>query len=79
MMGLSGWLHWVAWFIKYLLFLLIAVMLMTVLLTVRVSRYGSVIGHTSWSILFVFLFIYSIATINFCFLVSVLFSKGTQL
>ena len=76
MMGLSNWLHWTAWFIKYFLFLLVSVVIMTVLFTVDTGQNGSIVGYTSWSVLLVFLLLYSIATINFCFAVSVFFSKG---
>jgi len=37
MMGLSNWLHWTAWFTKYLLFLAISCIFMTIFFKIRVS------------------------------------------
>ena len=34
MMGLSGWILWLTWYIKQFLFLLIAVIIMTILIKV---------------------------------------------
>ena len=76
MMGLSSWLHWMAWFVKYFLFLLISIVIMVVLFTINTGKHGRIIGYTSWSVLFVFLLLYAVATINFAFAVSVFFSKG---
>lgn len=75
MMGLSNWLHWVAWFTKYLLFLLITVSIMTLFLCVSTPK-GPVIGKTSPAIVFLFLFVYAMCSINFCFAISVFFQKG---
>ncbi|KAK3091888.1 hypothetical protein FSP39_023469 [Pinctada imbricata] len=77
MMGLNGWLHWSAWFTKYLLFLLITVALLTIFLTIPTPQ-GKVIGKTNPFIVFLFLLLYSIATISFCFTVSVFFSKANS-
>ena len=35
MMGLSGWILWLTWYLKQFLFLMIAVILMTILIKVR--------------------------------------------
>ncbi len=43
LMGLSNWLHWSAWFFKYLVFMLIAVVIMTILFGVKVSA-GAVLS-----------------------------------
>eukprot|EP00914_Ancora_sagittata_P026115 GHVO01051518.1.p1 GENE.GHVO01051518.1~~GHVO01051518.1.p1 ORF type:complete len:373 (-),score=36.81 GHVO01051518.1:66-1184(-) len=68
MMGLSGWLHWTAWFIKYLVMLTISIALITALLC---STQGGlrVIGYTNAFVVFVFLLAYSVASIAFCFMV----------
>ena len=76
MLGVSNWLQWSAWFLKYFLFLIITVLIMTLLLCVPLTRNGSVIGLTDPSVLFVFLLTYSIATVSYAFLLSTFFSKG---
>ncbi|XP_071106304.1 phospholipid-transporting ATPase ABCA3-like [Haliotis cracherodii] len=79
MMGLSNWLHWMAWFIKYLLFSLISIILMTIFFSVRVGpKHENVIGNTDPFILFLFLIIYCISAICFCFAVSVFFKKANS-
>ncbi|XP_052266535.1 phospholipid-transporting ATPase ABCA3-like isoform X2 [Dreissena polymorpha] len=77
MMGLNNWLHWTAWFVKYLLFLCITVGVMTLLLCVGTAK-GPVIGKTDPSVVFVYLIVYSVSTISFCFAVSVFFSKANS-
>ena len=76
MMGLSNWLHWLAWFVKYFVFLLITVAIMTLFYSIPASSHGSVIGETDPSVLLVFLLVYAVATISFCFMISVFFNKG---
>ncbi|XP_021358402.1 ATP-binding cassette sub-family A member 3-like [Mizuhopecten yessoensis] len=77
MMGVSNWLHWSAWFTKYFLFLLVTVSIMTVFFCVKTDK-GRVIGLTDPSLLFVFLLLYAIATISFCFAISVFFKKANS-
>ncbi|CAH1776854.1 unnamed protein product [Owenia fusiformis] len=77
MMGLNGWLHWVAWFTKYLIFLLISVLLMTFFFCIRVGN-GAVVANTDPSLLFVFLLLYSVTTIMYCFMISTFFSKANS-
>uniref|UniRef100_A0A6P8HMV1 ATP-binding cassette sub-family A member 3-like isoform X2 n=1 Tax=Actinia tenebrosa TaxID=6105 RepID=A0A6P8HMV1_ACTTE len=76
MMGLAGWMHWLAWFAKYLLILLVAVVFASVLFTIKFSSNGKVLNQSSPTLIFVFLLLYSISSIMFCFLVSVFFSKA---
>jgi len=73
MMGLSNWIHWLAWFLKNFLFFLISVILLTIL--IKVAR---IFEYSHWSIVFIFLLVYSISTISFCFLVSVFFSHAVR-
>lgn len=76
MMGLSGWMQWLAWFTKYLIILFIAVLVASVLFTIEFSSNGKVLNKSSPTLIFVFLLLYSISSIMFCFLVSVFFSKA---
>lgn len=36
----------------------------------------SILRHSDWMVVWFFLFVYSIATVCFCFMVSVFFNKG---
>ncbi|XP_055711669.1 phospholipid-transporting ATPase ABCA3 isoform X3 [Phlebotomus papatasi] len=77
-MGLSNWLHWTAWFCKIMIFLMISITMITILLKVSwyPDTYIAVFTHTQWTILWFYLFIYSIATAMFCFMMSTFFSKA---
>jgi len=76
MMGLSSWLHWLAWFVKYLIFMLISVAIETLFFVIHAGENGAVISYMSPTVLFVFLMAYSLATITFCFAASTFFSRG---
>ncbi|XP_075415885.1 ATP-binding cassette sub-family A member 2 isoform X1 [Tenrec ecaudatus] len=70
-MGLNNAVHWVAWFITGFVQLSISVTALTAIL-----KYGQVLMHSHVLIIWLFLAVYAVATIMFCFLVSVLYSKA---
>ncbi|XP_058515523.1 ATP-binding cassette sub-family A member 2 isoform X1 [Ochotona princeps] len=70
-MGLNNAVHWVAWFITGFVQLSISVTALTAIL-----KYGQVLLHSHVLIIWLFLAVYAVATIMFCFLVSVLYSKA---
>ena len=37
MMGLSGWIHWAAWFVKSFIYLLITISIMTLFFSIKVN------------------------------------------
>ncbi|MEE6504928.1 hypothetical protein FKM82_005378, partial [Ascaphus truei] len=71
MMGLNNAVHWVAWFITGFVQLSVSVTALTGIL-----KYGQVLMHSNVFIIWLFLSIYAVSTIMFCFLVSVLYSKA---
>lgn len=80
-MGLPNWLHWTAWFIKTFMFVMISVILIVLLL--KVPWYPgtdlTVFSYSDPTLLLVYFILYMTASICFCFLISVLFSKGNSL
>ncbi|CAL1544560.1 unnamed protein product [Lymnaea stagnalis] len=77
MMGISNWLHWAAWFTKHFLFLLVSVTIMTVFYCVEIDKEkGAVVAETNPFIIFLYLLCYSIATITYCYAVTVFFAKA---
>uniref|UniRef100_A0A8C5CAY6 ABC transporter domain-containing protein n=1 Tax=Gadus morhua TaxID=8049 RepID=A0A8C5CAY6_GADMO len=72
MMGLSNWLHWSAWFLMFFLFISISVFFVTVLLCIQVT----VLAYSDPSLVFVFLIVFAVATINFSFMISSFFSRA---
>uniref|UniRef100_A0A667ZNY8 ATP binding cassette subfamily A member 3 n=1 Tax=Myripristis murdjan TaxID=586833 RepID=A0A667ZNY8_9TELE len=77
MMGLSNWLHWSAWFLMFFLFLSISVFFVTLLFWIQVSPKGAVLTYSDPTLVFVFLLAFTVATINFSFMISAFFSRGT--
>ncbi|XP_039428799.1 phospholipid-transporting ATPase ABCA3-like [Culex pipiens pallens] len=74
-MGLPNWLHWSAWFVKNILLLIISISLITILICVTLNDY-SILEHSDWTAVWFFLFVYSITTVCFCFMMSVFFNKA---
>jgi ATP-binding cassette subfamily A (ABC1) protein 3 len=81
-MGLSGWIHWASWFTRSMVFLLIADILIAVCYIVKIpitsGGSSSVIGESDITLVFFFLFTYSITSVCFMFFLSTLFDKGTK-
>ena len=77
-MGLSSWVHWIAWFTKCFIFLLIPMIIITFLSSFQFIKEtnGRMIDRTHWSVIFVYLIIYSISAIMFCFMVSTFFYRA---
>ena len=77
MIGVDNWLHWVAWFIQSLIICLVCITMMTIMFTVQFNDNGKVINKSSPTVFFVFLLLYIISGIMFCFFLSVFFSKAS--
>ncbi|KAF2894183.1 hypothetical protein ILUMI_11990 [Ignelater luminosus] len=77
-MGLPGWLHWTAWFIKTFILLLISVALMTVFMTAKwySGTDLAVFTHSNPFIIFLLFLCFACATITYCFAISVFFTKA---
>uniref|UniRef100_A0A4W5MXT9 ATP binding cassette subfamily A member 3 n=1 Tax=Hucho hucho TaxID=62062 RepID=A0A4W5MXT9_9TELE len=76
MMGLSNWLHWTAWFLMFFLFLSISMFFVTLLFCIKVSPNGAVLTYSDPTLVFVFLLVFAVATINFSFMISAFFSRA---
>ena len=75
LMGLSNWVHWLAWFTKYFIFMTVVSLVFTILFKLDLGN-GAVINTSDGSLLFVMFLFYIVATILFCFAISVFFSSG---
>ncbi|XP_053686915.1 phospholipid-transporting ATPase ABCA3-like [Sabethes cyaneus] len=76
-MGLPGWLHWSACFVKNIILLIISISLITVLICVSINK-SAVLEYSDWTAIWFFLFVYSVVTICFCFMISVFFTKANM-
>ncbi|GAB6025804.1 hypothetical protein CHUAL_011781 [Chamberlinius hualienensis] len=71
-MGLKAWINWMSWFINCVI-----VMFLTNIGCTVILKYGGVFPHSDPILLFVFMFIFSLSTIMFCYLISIWFQKAT--
>ncbi|CAH1974734.1 unnamed protein product [Acanthoscelides obtectus] len=77
-MGLSNWLHWTSWFIKYFIYMFIAVCLMLIILKIPWFSKYSVFTYSDPSVLLLFLIFYTSSTITFSFIFCTIFSKANR-
>lgn len=77
LMGIPNWMHWTAWYIKELVQWIIPIIAITFLLTHKWSK-GYIIARSDPYLIFLVLVLYAIASIAFCFLVSVCFNKANS-
>lgn len=79
-MGLPGWMHWAGWFVRSIVFLSIIITIMVIVLKVHwaPSTKASVLTYSSWTLVWFFLFTFSIAAIGFFFMMSTFFSIANQ-
>ena len=72
MMGLRSWVHWAAWFALYT-----GMMAVSMFFVCIEIKYGQVLKNSEITLVFVFLILYSLSTISFCFMLSGIFSKAS--
>ncbi|KAL3853224.1 hypothetical protein ACJMK2_016780 [Sinanodonta woodiana] len=78
MMGLSTVMYWLSWFVKCLIYLAIAMIFYTMLLCIPIGSKGKVLNYTEPTLFYVFLFVYALSIIAFCFMVSTFFKKANS-
>ncbi|XP_037883728.1 phospholipid-transporting ATPase ABCA1 isoform X1 [Glossina fuscipes] len=76
-MGLDSWIHWTAWFVKCFITLGISATSIVILMKVEWSDDVAVLTYTDWSVLLIFMWIYVIASICFCFMLATMFSRAS--
>ncbi|XP_030374323.1 ATP-binding cassette sub-family A member 3 [Scaptodrosophila lebanonensis] len=77
LLGLHNWLHWVAWFVKSYILLMIVVIMLVCLLLGKFYASVAVLTYTNWMPLLLFLHSYVVASICFCFMLAVFFTKAS--
>lgn len=76
-MGMPSWLHWIGWFVRSMLYMMVSSSLMVMMLKVRwTDQPVAVLTETDWTVLWLYLWVYSISTVMFCFMMSVFFAKA---
>jgi len=76
LMGMKGWLHWTAWYIKFSFFMVISVIIMAFVFHIKVGGDRGIITYGDRNITLVFLLLYAISVMTFCFAITTFFSKG---
>ncbi|XP_074053373.1 phospholipid-transporting ATPase ABCA3-like isoform X2 [Macrotis lagotis] len=75
-MGLSNWLHWIAWFFMYMLVFIFVILIMTILFSLKMKNNVAVLTNSDPTLVFFFLLFFAISTISYSFMISVFFSKA---
>ncbi|KAL1124646.1 hypothetical protein AAG570_001270 [Ranatra chinensis] len=70
-MGLGNGIHWLGWFIDSFIPMVVTIFFLTIILV-----YGNVLMRADPTVVFIFLLVYSLATIAQSFLISVFFSRA---
>ncbi|OWF34668.1 ATP-binding cassette sub-family A member 3-like [Mizuhopecten yessoensis] len=78
LMGLQPILYWLSWFTKVFIYMLIACFFFTLMMAIDTGDTGSVLPKSSPTLIFVFLLLYTLAIIAFCFMMASIFSKATS-
>ncbi|KAJ3635396.1 hypothetical protein MTP99_008309 [Tenebrio molitor] len=73
-MGLPGWLQWVAWFLRSFIILLLVIILIVIMVKVNVP--SPIFTHSDGTVLFVFFVLFACSTITLSFLISVFFKNA---
>ena len=76
LMGLRASVHWISWFVTFMVYIIPAMAVYAILFAVTIVPDGPVLAKSSGSLFFVFLLVYSLALISFCFMVSTFVQKG---
>ncbi|XP_045164403.2 phospholipid-transporting ATPase ABCA3-like isoform X2 [Mercenaria mercenaria] len=78
MMGLKTSMYWLSWFFKNLVYLVLICIFYTVIFSIKFGEKGKILNYTHPTLFFVFLLLYVLATIAFCFMISTFFSKANS-
>jgi hypothetical protein len=78
LMGMSAAAHWTSWFLLFFIYLIIASAIYTFFLSIKIGGKKSVLVYSDPSLTFVFLIIYSLSIICYCFCISTVANKGTD-
>ena len=76
MMGLSPVVYWMSWFVTVSIYLVIACFILTLLLSVKVNEYGSVLPHSDPTLTFIFFLCFAMSVTALSFMMSTFFKKG---
>ncbi|KAJ8301077.1 hypothetical protein KUTeg_020064 [Tegillarca granosa] len=77
MMGLKTSVYWLSWFLKALIYLLIVCIAYSILFTIKIGQNGKILNESAGSLVFVFLLLYVLSIIAFCFMISAFFNTAT--
>lgn len=76
MMGLDTWMVWIGWLVHAMMVYTVSVVLITIALCTSFDEEkGPVISYIHWSVVFMFFFLFSLASVCFIFFVSSPFRK----
>jgi len=75
LMGMKGYLHWMAWMFKFSTSLSISCLLITAIFFIP-TRNGAIINHSDPLAILLFIYLYGLAIVTFAFAVSAIFAHS---
>ncbi|OWF51666.1 ATP-binding cassette sub-family A member 3-like [Mizuhopecten yessoensis] len=78
LMGMSPTMYWLSWFTKLFIYLFVICFLFALLFGVKAGDNGSVLQASQPSLIFVFLLLFGISIIAFCFMMATIFKRATS-
>lgn len=78
LMGMSPTMYWLSWFVKLFIYLFVISFVFALLFGVNAGNNGSVLQSSQPSLIFIFLLLFGISIIAFCFMMSTIFKKATS-
>ncbi|KAK7486554.1 hypothetical protein BaRGS_00022220, partial [Batillaria attramentaria] len=76
LMGLSAAAHWTAWFVQFFIYLVVVCIIYTLFMSIGVGGKEAVLVFSDPSVVLVFLLLYSVCIISYCFFISTLVNKA---
>lgn len=82
LMGMKSWIYWLSWYIKTFALLLPSIIFMTIAYKIKLplpnGSMGSIIENSDGFLFFLFLMLYSSASITFMFMCTTFFKKANS-
>ncbi|XP_060066261.1 phospholipid-transporting ATPase ABCA3-like [Ylistrum balloti] len=78
LMGMSPTMYWMSWFVRLFIYLFVICFLFALLFGIKAGKNGSVFQASQPSLIFIFLLLFGISIIAFCFMMSTIFKKATS-
>ena len=74
MMGLKEWMLSLGWFINAILVNIVSITIIVIILKIDIGEHA-ILAYSDWFLIWIYLFLYCLAGISFCFFISSFFDR----